>query len=253
MSSGQSTSGHGTTGPGPDVPQEHNPFGPPPEGAPERPWRPRQSPRQDGDGTGHTGDGEGRGPGPWPGRLGDRDGGTPPGGDQGRPRPGADFDPRDPMQRRARYGILAGVWGVFAGLIGLWQVALLAGALAVYWGWTSFRALGGRREAPAGAAGAAGAAGRRPNGGPWGAGAAGAAGAAARPEGRPAGGRSQATAAFMGLASGVVALSFVAGTFTIRFAYDDYFTCVDQSLTLTARDACLTRLPEPLRTVYDQN
>ena len=49
------------------------------------------------------------------------------------------WDPTDPLQRRARYALHAGIWGLFFSLLSLPEVALLLGALSVYWGISALR------------------------------------------------------------------------------------------------------------------
>jgi hypothetical protein len=50
------------------------------------------------------------------------------------------WDPTDPAQRRARYALLSGMWAFFFVLFGWSYVALLLGALALYWGISALRA-----------------------------------------------------------------------------------------------------------------
>jgi hypothetical protein len=108
--------------------QEHDPFAPPPKGAPDRPWQPR----------GGHGD-------RWSSNQPERhDPSNGPFGSSGphppvRPQ-GPRFDVTDPAQRRARYALLAGMWGLFLGLFSMAPVALLLGALALYWGISALRA-----------------------------------------------------------------------------------------------------------------
>ncbi|MFF9675595.1 hypothetical protein ACF1GS_28455 [Streptomyces eurythermus] len=268
---GHGGSGHGGSGQGGER-QDDNPFAPPPEGAPDRPWRPR-TPGHQGDpggaggpgygpgqgpgtgqqgqqGQGHgyapwpgagagqgpgQGEGQGQGPGggaPWgsqwsdrqPGRspdgFGQRPGGGPqgPGGPTG---PGMRWDPRDPAQRRARYALLSGMWAVFFVLFSWPYVALLLGALSLYWGSSALRAKP-RSQAPD---------------------------APAAPPGRP-----QTTAAVGGLITASLALVLVASTFTVQLVYRDYYTCVGDALTHEAKQSCETLLPRELRGVLgDQN
>ncbi|KOG88527.1 membrane protein, partial [Streptomyces varsoviensis] len=83
-----------------------------------------------------------------------RPGGGPEGsggpGNQGGPGGGPGglrWDPTDPAQRRARYSLLAGMWAFFFALFSIPQVALLLGALSVYWAISSLRA---KPKSPAG-------------------------------------------------------------------------------------------------------
>ncbi|MET9470380.1 hypothetical protein ABZY44_37455, partial [Streptomyces sp. NPDC006544] len=99
----------------PDPSTDDNPFAAPPEGRPDQPWEPRAG------GDGDSGGGSGQGPG-----------GTPGSGP-------ARWDPTDPIQRRARYALLAGMWGFFFGVFGIPSVGLLLGVLALYWGISALR------------------------------------------------------------------------------------------------------------------
>ncbi|MGV9757572.1 hypothetical protein ACWDUC_17340 [Streptomyces tricolor] len=270
--SGQGGSGNGGSGNGGGR-QDDNPFAPPPEGAPDRPWQPRHpggtpgtgqgqgpgygpGPGQgqgpgypqwpgygSGPGQGHgqgqgggQGSGGGQGPGggsPWgsqwsdrqpgrsPGGFGERPGGGPqgPGGPAG---PGMRWDPTDPAQRRARYALLSGMWAVFFALFSWPYVALLLGALALYWGSSALRAKPRRPAPDAPEQGAA--------------------------PGIPAG-RPQRTAAISGLVTASLALVLVASTFTVQLVYRDYYTCVNDALTHEAKQSCDTLLPRELRGV----
>jgi hypothetical protein len=230
----------------PNDADEHNPFAPPPKGAPEQPRLPadqlpadqleRQQPQPPGGGTG---------------------GGTgPPGGGTGGGT-GPRFDVADPVQRRARYALLAGMWGLFFGLFNLPEVALLLGTLALYWGISSMRAKP-KDESEAGTGTGTG----------TGTGAGTRAGRAevlaamqpgpprdAVPIARPASPygqdqrNPQSTAAVSGIIAGLVALAIVAMTFTIQIAYKDYYACVNDALTQPARQSCNTLLPKPLQSV----
>ncbi len=126
------------------------------------------------------------------------------------------WDPTDPVQRRARYALLSGMWAVFFVLFSWPYVSLLLGALALYWGISALRA--------------------EPR-------------AAAPDRPAPAAGRPQTTAAVGGLVTASLALVLVASTFTVQFVYRDYFTCVDDALTHEAKQSCQTLLPEQLRSV----
>ncbi|WP_351235513.1 hypothetical protein [Streptomyces sp. NPDC002133] len=255
----QSTDSAGSTEPT----EPTNPFAPPPEGAPDRPWQPRRgSASEPGSGSG-TGSGSGSGddgdrqdggrqeedrrpssgwgsqwssrqPGRSSGGFGGRQGGQggpsgPGGGGQGGPEgsgPGAGlrWDPTDPAQRRARYALLAGMWAFFFALFDLSEIALLLGALALYWGISSLRAKN-----------------RRP--------AEGSAVASATPPAQTGGGKPQVTAAVSGMVMAAIALAIVAMTFTMQLVYRDFYTCRDDALTKTGQLACNELLPEPLRNV----
>ncbi|MEU5706847.1 hypothetical protein [Streptomyces flaveolus] len=258
--SGQGGSGNGGSGAGGER-QDDNPFAPPPEGAPDQPWWPRHHGGPSGPGQGHgqapgsghgghgpggpgpgqgqapgQGPGDGQGPGghaPWgsqwsdrqpgrsPGGFGERPGGGPqgPGGPAG---PGMRWDPTDPAQRRARYALLSGMWAVFFALFSWPYVALLLGALSLYWGISALRAKP-RRPSPDAPA--------TPT-------------APSAPAGRP-----QTTAAVGGLVTAGLALVLVASTFTVQLVYRDYYTCVNDALTHEAKQSCNTLLPRELRGV----
>jgi hypothetical protein len=245
---------------------EDNPFAPPPEGRPDQPWQPR-GPRG-GNGSGGSGGGggdegegkddDGREPQPqwgsqWSSRQPGRQSGgfgTGPGdgrrqnGGNGKGGPGGPgglrWDPTDPVQRRARYALLAGMWGFFFALFSLPEIALLLGALAVYWGVSSLRGKPATARTQAGASsddvGTTPAPGSRPP-----------AGAGGPAPGPPANGKPQATAAISGLVTGCIALAIVAATFTLQIVYRDYYACVDDALTTASRQSCENLLPEQLR------
>ncbi|MFF4222090.1 hypothetical protein ACFYZH_04385 [Streptomyces abikoensis] len=227
--------------------ERDNPFAAPPEGSPDRPWQPRTPASGNPGGSGHSGhsgdsgdgddengqgsgSGSGSGPGEerpawgsqWssrqPGRQGGGfGGGQGPGGGPGGPG-GLRWDPTDPAQRRARYALLAGMWGFFFALFSIPQVALLLGALSVYWGISSLRAKPKPRDPDTPA-----------------------------PPPTPGGFRPQTTAAVSGLVTGGLALAIVAATFAFHIVYRDYYTCVDDALTQTSRAACENHLPKQFR------
>ncbi|MEU6082243.1 hypothetical protein [Streptomyces sp. NPDC047108] len=257
---------------------EDNPFAAPPENRPEQPWRPRGrrggSEGSDGsggsgpsDGSGDSGNGgdgngdEGRRQAPWgnrwssrqPGRQSGGFGGGPgdrrQGGGQGGPGgpAGLRWDPTDPLQRRARYALLAGMWGFFFALFSIPEIALLLGTLALYWGISALRGRAPRTrgsESPGPGVGASAndvGAGteKAPAGRPE------AAGPAAG--GPPQSSRPQTTAAISGLVTGGLALAIVAATFTFQLVYQDYYACVDDALTTSSRQSCEDLLPKQLR------
>lgn len=217
----------------PEAPTDDNPFAPPPEGAPDRPWQPRHPApgREQGDGSaegGHSPWGSqwsDRQPGPATGgRFGERPGGqgrqSGQGGQDGPegsggPGTGPRWDPTDPAQRRARYALLAGMWAFFFALFSWPYVALLLGALALYWGTSALRA---KPRDPA-------------------------------PDTPVATGRPQTTAAVSGLVTASLALAMVAATFTAQLVYRDYYTCVNDALTTSAKQSCNDLLPKDLRGV----
>ncbi|MCM2580558.1 hypothetical protein [Streptomyces meridianus] len=239
---------------------EDNPFAPPPEGRPDQPWQPRR-PQSGGDrdsgadGSGDGGDGgdsdgdhdkrdswgqwSSRQPGPHSGGFGqgDRDGDR-----SGPERPGGPgglrWDPTDPVQRRARYALLSGMWAFFFALFNVREIALLLGALALYWGISSLR--GKAKPAAEAAEGARGATGHARS----------AAAGTGGPGGR-SGHRPQATAAISGLVTGSLALALVAAMFSMQLVYRDYYACVNDSLTQASRDSCKDLLPEQLRPLLE--
>ncbi|MFF8842496.1 hypothetical protein ACF08N_07140 [Streptomyces sp. NPDC015127] len=234
---------------------DDNPFAPPPEGRPDQPWRPRQplndgsssdsrSPGSSADGRGSDGTDDGsngsndsrwgsqwssRQPGRSSGGFGGRPGGQRDqnGPEGGGPGPGGmRWDPTDPVQRRARYALLGGMWAFFFALFDFPEIALLLGALAVYWAISSLRAKP-RRTPEAVTTGA-------PTPPPA---------ASAQPN------KPQITAAMSGLVMASIALLIVAASFTAQLVYRDYYTCVNDALTKSGQVACNELLPEPLRDV----
>ncbi|MGW2446125.1 hypothetical protein [Streptomyces sp. NPDC001675] len=202
--------------------QDDNPFAPPPEGAPDQPWRPRHPEGS----SGSQGDSRwgsqwsDRQPGRSPGGFGERPGSRPEGPGPGGPTgPGMRWDPTDPAQRRARYALLSGMWAVFFALFSWPYVALLLGALALYWGISALRAKPRNPDPDAPAPAPAPAAGARP----------------------------QTTAAISGLVTAGLALLLVAMTFTVQLVYSDYYTCVSDALTHQAKQSCEQHLPKELR------
>ncbi|MCS0604787.1 hypothetical protein NX794_26745 [Streptomyces sp. LP11] len=216
----------GEGGEGSEGHKDDNPFAPPPQGTPDRPWQPRHPSGSEDDG--------GQGGSPWggqwsdrqPGRsqggFGERPGGGPqgPGGPTGPgpgPGTGMRWDPTDPAQRRARYALLSGIWSVFFVLFSWPYVALLLGALALYWGISALRAKPRTPEPSAAPA--------------------------------PSPGRPQTTAAITGLVTASLALALVASTFAVQLVYRDYYTCVGDALTHEAKQSCEQLLPKELRGV----
>lgn len=264
----------GRTGSAPDP---DNPFAAPPKGRPDQPWQPRHHAGGDSGGTGGKNgpdDSEGQ-DGPhesgkkrwgsqWSSRQPGRQGGgfgKPRGsGEDGEgPGPGGPgrlrWDPADPAQRRARYALHSGIWGLFFALFSLPQIGLLLGSLALYWGISSMTAKnrvassggaasGGGTKATAGDV-AGGGEGSRHQDGPS---------AGARPDVSPAqAAKAQASAAIGGLVTGVLALVVVASTFTFQMVYEDYFTCERDALTQSSREDCKRHLPEELRPFLEQS
>ncbi|MEV7240180.1 MULTISPECIES: hypothetical protein [unclassified Streptomyces] len=200
-------------------PKDDNPFAPPPEGTPDQPWRPRRPEGSDPQGEPPWGSQwSDRQPGRSPGGFGERPGSRPEGPGPGGPAgPGTRWDPTDPAQRRARYALLSGMWAVFFALFSWPYVALLLGALALYWGISALRAKP-RDTGP-----------DAPAPGP--------------------GARPQTTAAISGLVTAGLALLLVVTTFTVQLVYSDYYTCVSDALTHQAKQSCDQHLPKELRGV----
>ncbi|MET9649329.1 hypothetical protein ACE1OA_13795 [Streptomyces sp. JL2001] len=226
---------------------DNNPFAPPPEGQPDQPWQPRRPEGSDDDASsgppsdsGSSGGSEGRWSSRQPGRSSDGFGRRPErpsgqGGPDGGQGPGLKWDPTDPAQRRARYALLSGMWAFFFAIFEIQELALLLGALALYWAVSALRA----KPKPATADLTAPPA---PVPAP--------AAAAGPPGARPGAARSQRTAAVSGLVAGALALLIVAGSFTMQLVYRDFYTCVDDSLTKSGQMACNDLLPKQLRDVF---
>jgi hypothetical protein len=268
----------------PEGDQQDNPFAPPPEGTPDRPWQPRQhsgseqgssdsgSPDSGSSGSGPSEPGS-SGSGPSepgssesPGSSGSDDHPDPPHGaptawghgwsnqhpQSGRPDPfgrrpepgpggptgpagtGPKFDPTDPAQRRSRYALVCGGWGLIFALLGWTPVGLLLGALSLYWGISALRMNPeDRAKARAEAASALADATQTPRPAP--------------PAPGPDAQRSFVTSAWSGIITSGLTLALVATTYAFQFAYNDYFTCKNDALTSPASQACQDLLPGPLR------
>ncbi|MFV0128204.1 hypothetical protein ACLGI4_10870 [Streptomyces sp. HMX112] len=234
---------------------ENNPFAPPPEGRPDQPWQPRRPDSGDGSSSEGSSDSPDRDRPAWgsqwsphqPGRSSGGFGGRPGserGDDRGGPggtggpggsgdKPGLRWDPTDPAQRRARYALLSGMWAFFFAVFDFPEIALLLGALALYWGISSLR---GRSRPAAPAAQPV-----QTTGAPA---------PVTPPATAPGSGRPQTTAAVSGLVTAALALMIVAMTFTVQLVYRDYYTCVDDALTKTGQTSCNELLPGPLRDVF---
>ncbi|MBT2424578.1 hypothetical protein J7F02_02350 [Streptomyces sp. ISL-112] len=243
--------------PSPDAPAkpaDDNPFAPPPAGRPDQPWQPRHPSGSD---PANGGEGEGSGgrsswggqwsnkqPGRGGGGFGGRSGTNGPGGkggSDGGPG-GMRWDPTDPMQRRARYALLGGIWSVFFALFDFTEVALLLGALSVYWAVSALRAQpkspsATERTTVGAVTGSA-------------APAAGDGSASPTPTTPQGGGRPQTTAAISGLVTALLALIIVITTYTVQLVYRDYYTCVNDALTKTGAVACNDQLPKPLEPLF---
>ncbi|CAM5651485.1 hypothetical protein SALBM311S_05096 [Streptomyces alboniger] len=238
---GGSSQGGGEDRGAPDT-REDNPFAAPPEGTPDRPWQPRRPVGGEGSDSAQGAQG-GQGPesgdgSPWGNQWSDRQPGRAPGGFGERPGGGGQgqgggpegpggpgqgtgkgtrWDPTDPVQRHARYALLSGMWAFFFALFSWPSVALLLGALAMYW---SISALRAKPHTP------------DPN--------------------NPApvqSGRPQTTSAVSGLVTASLAIVLVAAGFTAKLVYDDYYTCRNDALTNAAEQSCTDLLPKQLRGV----
>ncbi|MFC1438253.1 hypothetical protein ABUW04_08290 [Streptacidiphilus sp. N1-10] len=273
-----------------------DPFAPPSKDAPDRPWQPRQPQHpQDSQHSGHSGhsghpgqhrndergwatetppdeqggdseDGPQDGrpprpvvppPHPWsPGYQG-----------QQPPRPlyspapqAPRFDPTDPVQRRARYALLSGMWGIFFLILGVPYITLLLASLALYWAISSLR---GTAKTPTSAldgtgvgAGTAGPAGPFP-GAPPAPTAPTAPGAPPAPPGYGMPGyhpgyvppyqtRPQVPAAMGGLIAAIVGLAMVATVFGVQLYYKSFYDCQNNALTKAAYNSCATTVtPKP--------
>ncbi|MFE9563463.1 hypothetical protein ACFYM0_20400 [Streptomyces sp. NPDC006487] len=223
--------------PQPDRPTDDNPFAAPPEGRPDQLWEPRAG--RDGGDRQDPGAGPGADPGSGPAR----------------------WDPTDPIQRRARYALLAGMWGFFFGVFGIPSMGLLLGVLALYWGISALRGVpakpsgdgaqrasgrsrgtgasaedvgtgtgrGAAADADAGAAKGAGAAPGAARGGLA------ALGAAARP---------QRTAAASGLVTASLAILLALSSYAVQLTYKDFYVCKQDALTKPAELQCNDLLPD---------
>ncbi|MFI5768109.1 hypothetical protein ACIA74_06070 [Streptomyces sp. NPDC051658] len=265
-SSSSSSSGQG----------DDNPFAAPPENRPDQPWQPRR-PSNTGNGNGNgngqgNGDGDGspeggssddrpvwggqwssRQPGRQSGGFGGRPGGQ--GGPNGQGGPeggpgGLRWDPTDPAQRRARYALLSGMWAFFFALFDFPEIALLLGALAVYWAISSLRSKPKSASATAAAGSGQGSGPARASGPAQAPGSAPAPGSVRGTPAAPGGGRQQTTAAVSGLVTALLALSIVATTFTVQLVYRDYYTCVNDALTKAGQLSCNDQLPKPLEPFF---
>ncbi|WP_307808305.1 hypothetical protein [Streptomyces oryzae] len=175
------------------------------------------------------------------------------------------WDPTDPLQRHARYSLHAGIWSLFFALLSVPQIALLLGALSMYWGISALRGKG-----PKSARSKSDKAGKHDRRGHRGVGATaedvagtsrgterdGAAAGAEGTGGRPPipltvtpaqADKAKRTAAVSGLVTASVTLALVAATFTFQFVYSDFFACQNDALTQSSRDDCKRHLPHELR------
>jgi hypothetical protein len=282
--------------PSDDASRADNPFAAPPEGQADQPWQPRRSAGSEGgpgtgqeqggpdsekgSGNGNGGSGSdsdsGRDRSGWgshwsskqpgrqsggfggPGGGGGQEGGNGdgPGGQGGGLARGMRWDPTDPTQRHARYSLHTGVWALFFSLFSLPEVALLLGALSLYWGISALR--GGKSSSKSGTSGKRGSSGT---------------GATAEdvagtdrtatedaPKEVPKvpvvvspaqAAKSRTTAAISGLIAASLALAVVVATFTFQQVYSEYFTCTEDALTQSSREDCKDLLPSELRPLLE--
>ncbi|MFW6694637.1 hypothetical protein [Streptomyces sp. MAR4 CNX-425] len=236
---GQGGQGNGGQGNGQNGGQDQPP---PPWG---NQWSPQQPPPGHGSwgggDPGQQGPGGPQGPGPGPGGSGGSGDEPGSGKNNGRgdgPRGNLRWDPTDPVQRRSRYALLAGMWGFFFALFNWWPLALLLGALALYWGIDALRGKsGGQDNAAANNA--------RNNGGTD------AFGQPVQRQGK--GTRQHTTTAITGIVAAGITLSIVLAGFAVQIAYRDYFSCRSDALTETSKDKCSDELPKPLRTFFERD
>ena len=213
-----------------------DPFAPPPKDAPDRPWQPRgrateppkdaagqpqDRPDDQSQGQGQPGDQGGRPvvppPHPWsPGYQGQQ---PPRPYYQPTPPPGPRFDPSDPVQRKARYALLSGMWGIFFMILGVPDLTLVLSSLALYWAVSSLR--GKAKTPPPPTTGTIGNYGL--------------------PQTRP-----QVPAAMGGLIASIVGLSLFATAFGVQMYYKNYYDCQSQALTKAVYNTCATSVsPKP--------
>ncbi|MFH9351614.1 hypothetical protein [Kitasatospora sp. NPDC017646] len=202
-----------------DETDERNPFAPPPADAPDQPWRPRRPwPGQGPDGDGGQGGGgqDGGGqdgerppfPPPWGQGLGD---GRPGRGPQA-PQPPR-LDPKDPSHRKARNAALAGPFALVCLFAGFHWIALLVGVLGIGWGIGALRA-------------------KRP-----------AAAVAGGPVGIPAP-NPLTPAALAGILTGAMTVVVATSVIGLGYYYEDYVTCVRDSLTNVGAENCDRYAPQ---------
>jgi hypothetical protein len=170
------------------------------------------------------------------------------------------WDPTDVYQRRARYALLAGMWGFFFALFSLPEVALLLGALALYWAISSLRGSSkngsGSGEEPGTSKATRSDPFATPNNPPH---------SAAYPStsDRPYATSGQhhtdpevpsakpgTSAAISGLVAAGLTLLIVIATYSVQLAYHDYYSCVHDALTHEGQMACNSELPKSLVSIF---
>jgi hypothetical protein len=226
-------------------------------------WGSQWSSRQPGRQSGGFGSGNGNGNGGGGNGQSGGSGGSGPG--TGGSTRGLRWDPTDPLQRHARYSLHTGIWALFFSLFSLPEVALLLGALSLYWGINALR--GDKSPSRSESSGRRGRQSRRSRGGSGGgataediAGSDRTTAGADRPRPAPAipvgvtpaqAAKSRTTAAISGLITASLALAVVAATFTFQAVYRDYFTCTQDALTQSSREECKELLPSQLRPLLE--
>lgn len=152
------------------------------------------------------------------------------------------------------------MWAFFFALFDFPEIALLLGALALYWGISSLRA-----KAPVprpsvdgtaarGSAARASDVGTTTSGSGSDSGTASPAPATTGTPPAPAPGttshKPQTTVAVSGIVAASIALLVVAATFSVQLVYRDYYTCVNDALTKTGQLACNDKLPDSLVPIF---
>jgi hypothetical protein len=108
------------------------------------------------------------------------------------------------------------MWAFFFALFNWPPVALLLGALALYWGISALRAKPRTPDPDS-------------------------------PAPEPANARPQKSAAVSGLVTASLAIAMVAAGFAAQLVYSDYYTCTNDALTNVAKQSCSDLLPKNLR------
>jgi hypothetical protein len=108
------------------------------------------------------------------------------------------------------------MWAFFFALFNWPYVALLLGALALYWGISALRAKPRTPDPDS-------------------------------PAPDPANARPQKSAAVSGLVTASLAIAMVAAGFAAQLVYSDYYSCTNDALTNVAKQSCNDLLPKDLR------